>query len=205
LKDVARREVVLAPGLWMPGAAMGLLAARLTGAGYKPRVFPYRGRSPLEANIERLARFVGGAPAHFIGHSLGGLLILETLKRHPGVDALSVLLLGAPVRGCFAGRRFGRHRAARWMMGACSPLWEEREAQWPRAAPLGVIAGTRALGLGRAFGRLPGENDGVVCVSETTVNGMAARALVPEGHSMLIVSGRVGRLVETFLGTGRFE
>jgi pimeloyl-ACP methyl ester carboxylesterase len=205
LKDAAHREVVLAPGLWMPGAAMELLAARLARAGYKPRVFPYRGRSPLEANIERLARFVGGAPAHFIGHSLGGLLILETLKRHPEVDALSVLLLGAPVRGCFAGRRFGRHRAARWMMGACCPLWEEREAQWPRAAPLGVIAGTRALGLGRAFGRLPGENDGVVCVSETTVNGMAARALVPEGHSMLIVSGRVGRLAETFLDTGQFE
>ena len=205
MKDAARRAVVLAPGLWMPAAAMELLAARLARAGYKPRVFPYRGRSPLEANIERLARFVGEAPAHFIGHSLGGLLILEALKRHPEVDALSALLLGAPVRGCFAGRRFGRHRAARWMMGACSPLWEEREAQWPRAAPLGVIAGTRALGLGRAFGRLPGENDGVVCVSETTVNGMAARALVPEGHSMLIVSGRVGRLAETFLGTGRFE
>jgi hypothetical protein len=34
---------------------------------------------------------------------------------------------------------------------------------------------------------------------------MAARVLVPEGHSMLLVSGRVGRLVERFLAAGRFE
>ena len=89
------------------------------------------------------------------------------------------------------------------MMGACGPLWEEREAAWRRDAPLGVIAGTRPIGLGRAFGRLPGENDGVVCVSETTVDGMAARALVPQGHSLLIVSAQVGRLVEAFLDSGR--
>jgi hypothetical protein len=34
---------------------------------------------------------------------------------------------------------------------------------------------------------------------------MTARALVPQGHSMLIVSGQVGRLVEGFLARARFE
>jgi hypothetical protein len=91
-------------------------------------------------------------------------------------------------------------------MGACGPLWEERDAAWRRPEPLGVIAGTLPLGLGRVFGgRLPEENDGVVCVSETMVDGMTARVLVPEGHSVLIVSGRVGRLAERFLASGRFE
>src|SRR5437870_892226 len=68
------RDVVLAPGLWMPGAAMALLAARLLRAGYTPTVFAYRGRSPLEANVARFARFVreslGARPAHYVGHSL---------------------------------------------------------------------------------------------------------------------------------------
>jgi len=197
--------VILAPGLWMPGAAMALLVARLGRAGYRPRVFSYRGRSPFDANVERLAQFAGGSAAHFIGHSLGGVLVLEMLNRHPEVAVRSALLLGAPVRGCLAGRRFGSHHAGRWMMGACGPLWEEREARWRRDAPLGVVAGSRPLGLGRAFGRLPGENDGVVCVSETEVEGMAARAVVSQGHSMLIVSGQVGRLVERFLSAARFE
>jgi pimeloyl-ACP methyl ester carboxylesterase len=202
------RDVVLAPGLWMPGAAMALLAARLVRAGYAPQLFSYRGRSPLEANVERLAQFararLAGRPAHFIGHSLGGLLILETLNRHPEIAARSALLLGSPVRGCLAGRRFGGHRAGRWMMGACGALWEEREARWRRPEPLGVVAGTLPLAFGRAFGRLPGENDGVVCVSETRVEGMTAHILVRQGHSLLGVSGQVGKLAERFLETGRF-
>jgi pimeloyl-ACP methyl ester carboxylesterase len=200
---------VLVPGLWMPGAAMLLMAARLSRRGYAPRIFAYRGRSPLEANVERLARFVreslDGRAAHFVGHSLGGVLILETLNRNPHVAAASATLIGAPVRGCFAGRRLGTAGVGRWMMGACRPLWNERGASWNRALPLGVVAGTAPFGLGRALGRLPKPNDGVVCVAETGVDGMAAQALVPLGHSWLIVSGRVQRLVERFMSSGSFE
>lgn len=202
-------EVVLTPGLWVPSAAMALLAARLGRAGYATHVFAYRGRSPFEANVERFARFardtLGGRLAHFVGHSLGGVLVLDMLNLHPDVALASAVLLGAPVRGCVAGRRLGGARVGRWMMGACGPLWEERPARWERAAPLGVIAGTLPLGLGRALGRMPCINDGVVCVDETTVEGMTAQALVPCGHSMLVVSGAVGALVQRFLASGRFE
>jgi len=202
-------QVVLVPGLWMPAMAMGFLGSQLAARGFSVRLFSYRGRSPFEANVERFARFAagaaGGARTHYVGHSLGGVLILDMLNRHPEVPAASAVLLGAPVRGCFAGRRLGRAGVGRWMMGACGVLWEERKAAWRRAAPLGVIAGTMPLGLGRALGRLPGENDGVVAVAETAVEGMRERALVPLGHSSLILSRRVGRLVARFLAEGRFE
>jgi pimeloyl-ACP methyl ester carboxylesterase len=200
--------VVLAPGLWVPAAAMALLAVRLARAGYAARLFAYRGRSPYQANLERLACFARDAlpgAAHFVGHSLGGVLIFDMLNANPDVAVGSTVLLGAPVRGSLAGRRLGRGAVGRWMMGACGPLWEERAARWRRAAPLGVVAGTLPLGLGRALGRLPGDNDGVVCVEETSVEGMTTRALVPLGHTMLIVSGRVAGLVQRFLGSGSFE
>jgi pimeloyl-ACP methyl ester carboxylesterase len=203
------REVVLVPGLWMPSAAMGLLAARLARDGYSTRVFAYRGRSSPDANVERLRGFVRqwleGRPGHFIGHSLGGVLILEMLSRHPEIPAASALLIGSPVRGCHAGRRFALARIGRWMMGAARPLWEEREARWQRPEPLGVIAGTQPLGLGRALGRLSGPNDGVVRVAETEVQGMRDRVLVPLGHSALIVARRVALLAERFMAQGRFE
>lgn len=202
-------QVVLVPGLWMPGAAMMLLAARLGSRGYSTHVFPYSGRRPFDANVERLARFARerfvGSAAHYVGHSLGGVLILDTLNRHREIAVRSALLLGAPVRGCFAGRRFGVASMGRWMMGGCGHLWGEREATWKRAAPLGVVAGTLPAGLGRAFGRLPGPSDGVVCVAETAVEGMTAQALVPFGHSVLIVSSRVAKMVARFLAEGRFE
>src|SRR5207244_1030779 len=65
------RDVVLVPGLWMPGAAMSLLAVRLARLGYAPRTFAYRGRGAIEANVESLAAFardeLGGREAHFMG------------------------------------------------------------------------------------------------------------------------------------------
>jgi hypothetical protein len=55
------------------------------------------------------------------------------------------------------------------------------------------------------LGRLPGPNDGVVCVAETQVEGAAARALVPLPHSSLIFSRRVQNLVERFISSGVLE
>jgi pimeloyl-ACP methyl ester carboxylesterase len=193
----------------MPAIAMKLLAARLAGHGYSVRPFVYRGRAPFESNVERLARLVreqlAGRGAHFVGHSLGGLLILETLNRHADIAVSSAVLLGSPVRGCVAGRRLRVAAVGRWMMGDCGPLWDERPASWTRPEPLGVIAGTLSMGLGRALGRLPGTNDGVVRVAETAVDGMAAQALVRQGHSSLIVSRQVSDLVGRFMAQGRFE
>jgi hypothetical protein len=44
-----------------------------------------------------------------------------------------------------------------------------------------------------------------VRVEETAVGGMSAQALVPLGHSMLLISAAVGRLVERFMLSGCFE
>lgn len=203
------RDVVLVPGLWMPAAAMWPMAARLARGGYATRAFGYPGRGPFEANVERFARFarasLAGRPAHFIGHSLGGVLVLETLSRHRDIALGTALLLGAPARGSMAGRSLARYGIGRWMMGASQPLWAERDACWERPEPLGIVAGTKPRGLATVAGVLPGESDGVVRVEETAVEGMAARTLVPEAHSMLIVSARVAKLAERFLAAERFE
>lgn len=198
-----KAQVALVPGLWMPAAAMALFSARLASRGYKVDLFAYRGRGAYARNLEALALFARERTL-FVGHSLGGVLVLDMLNRHAEIQPSAVVLVGAPVRGCLAGRRFGRTQIGRWLMGASRPVWEERAARWTRAAPLGVVAGTLPMGLGRVFGTLPGPNDGVVCVDETTVDGMADRALVHRGHSMLVVSTEVSSLVGSFLARGRF-
>ncbi|MFY9314307.1 MAG: hypothetical protein WAO95_01955, partial [Burkholderiales bacterium] len=148
----------------------------------------------------------GGGPAHFVCHSLGGLVILEALLREPRMPAGRVVLLGSPVNGCYAGRRLARYPGGRWLLGESEGLWRERgTARWTRPEALGVIAGTLPLGLGRLFGPLPGVNDGVVALGETTVEGMTERVALPVGHSAMLVSARVAGQVAAFLTDGRFS
>jgi pimeloyl-ACP methyl ester carboxylesterase len=199
-------EVVLVSGLWVPAAAMAVLGSRLRRHGFAPRTFSYYGREPFAANIERFADFarrLRAPAAHFVGQSLGGVLVFDMLSAHRDVPAGRVVLLGAPVRGSLAGRRLARYAVGRWMLGGSALRWQERDAAWRRSEPLGVIAGTRPLGLGRVLGRLPGEHDGVVRVEETAVAG-AEGVRVPEGHSPLPFSRRVASLVQRFLREGRF-
>jgi pimeloyl-ACP methyl ester carboxylesterase len=201
-------DVVLVGGLWVPAAIMLWMGARLGRAGYTVHRFVYSGRDPLEQNLERLARFAqdscAGA-AHFVGHSLGGVLIHDLLARENGLRAGRVVLVGAPVRGCLAGRRLGAAGVGRWMLGGSAARWEGCELRWQRTEALGVIAGTLPVGLGRLLGALPGANDGVVRVEETGVDGMSAQVLVREAHSALAVSAKVAKLTERFLREGRFQ
>jgi len=214
------REVILAHGLWVPGLVMKPLAAHLERAGFRCHIFSYLGAArPMQAHVERLARMARElGPAHFVGHSLGGLLIMETLRRHPDIAAGRVVLLGTPARGCYAGRRIARYRLGRWIFGHSAELWRKRHpesgselhadtgraARWHRPEALGIIAGSLPLGLGRMFGPLPGVNDGAVCLEETAVEGMAGRVVLPVGHSAMLISARVAAQVAGFLSDGKF-
>ena len=201
------RDAVLVHGLWVPAVVLPRRAARLLWGGVRTQLLGYAGRArPLAAHAERLARVARGiGAAHFVGHSLGGLVILETLLRHPAIAAANVVLLGTPARGNLAARRMARLGWGRWFLGASAPLWREGQAaRWTRPEPLGVVAGTLPLGLGRLFGALPGPNDGVVRVEETAIEGMRERAVLHVGHSAMLVSARVAAQVLSFLEHARF-
>ena len=201
------RDAILVHGLWVPAAVMAPLAARLSADGFRCHLFSYAGRArPLAAHAERLARYARDVgPAHFVGHSLGGLVALEALQAHAALKAGRVVLLGTPVRGNFAGRRLGERGWGRWFLGATQPLWADgRAARWTRPEPLGVLAGTLPVGLGRLFGALPGPNDGVVRVAETEVEGMRERVVLRVGHSAMLLSARVATQVAAFLRDARF-
>ncbi|HXZ52566.1 MAG TPA: alpha/beta fold hydrolase [Burkholderiales bacterium] len=201
------RDAILVHGLWMRGLVMRPLAARLARAGVRCHLLDYTGRErPLAANAERLAhlaRQVG--PAHFVGHSLGGLVVLDALTREPSLPVGRVALLGTPARGCLAARRLARFGFGRWLLGESEALWREgRTAHWKRPEQLGVIAGTVPIGMGRVFAQLPCVNDGVVCVEETRIDGMTACSVLPVSHSGMLLSARVAESLFAFLKRGSF-
>lgn len=204
----ASEPVVLVPGLWMPSAAMALLARRLEGQHFAARVFPYHGREPLRQHVQALAHVLRAAagPAHLVAHSLGGLLVLETLNRYLELEVSSAVLLASPVQGSLCGRRLAAYRAGGWLLGATGSLWAERPpAKWLHAAPVGVIAGSAPWGLGRLLGPLPAPNDGVVCVNETSLEGMSDRMVLKVNHSGMLFSRAVAAQVVAFLRWRRFN
>lgn len=207
--SAATESVVLLHGLWMNRFVMGWLAHRLSAHGYAVHLFGYPSFArALDANAESLARFLGALPApilHFVGHSLGGVTAIASLAARPDPRVRRVVLLGAPVRGSAAGVQIAAHHIGRQFLGRSAGAWGITPVHHaPAGVEVGVIAGTRRLGLGAVFTRLTGPNDGVVTVAETELPGAHDTVTVHVGHSQMLVSPMVARQTGQFLRTGRF-
>ena len=77
--------------------------------------------------------------------------------------------------------------------------------EWRGRQEVGVIAGTRAFGLGRVIAALPRPNDGMVAVSETCLPGITDHLEANVGHTALVLSDYVAEQCAEFLGHGRFS
>jgi hypothetical protein len=77
--------------------------------------------------------------------------------------------------------------------------------RWDLPFDLGIIAGTRSLGLGRlAAPRMPKPNDGAVSLGETRIQGAKEYLDLPVSHSGMLLSSRVASSAANFFRFGRF-
>jgi pimeloyl-ACP methyl ester carboxylesterase len=184
------------------------MAWRLRARGFQPLLFAYSTlwREPEEA-IQSLAarlRALGGPPVHLLGHSLGGVIALETLRRFPDLPVARVLCLGSPIAGSGAARGLAG-KGLGFVSGRSGPLLQAGLPALPGGHDIGMIAGSRPMGLGRLFGQFQDEHDGTVAVAETRLPGLAAHTILHASHSGLIVSGQAAELSARFLARGRFD
>jgi pimeloyl-ACP methyl ester carboxylesterase len=204
-------EVVYVHGLWMPGDESLVLRHRLTQEfGLTLHAFRYSGASSsMLAIAERLDQFVRdlGAPVvHFVGHSLGGLVVHRFLERFPEQPEGRVVFLGTPGVASRAAVSAARFAPVAQLMGqAGAELLEPRERRWTHPRPLGIVAGSQALGVGHLLAQFDEANDGTVAVSETRIPGATDHIVLPVSHLGLLLSARVAREVGTFLRDGRFS
>ena len=207
----AERElVVLVHGLWMSGMVFALLARRLRACGFDVVLFSYPSVTlTLEQNARRLERFVASHPApqtHFVGHSLGGLVVLSFLAGALDISVGRVVLLGSPCNGCSAADQLSRTRSGQLLIGRTLPQWRlEDGVTVTSRAQVGAIAGTHRLGIGSLLVKLAAPNDGVVTIDETRIAGLTDHIILPVTHSGMIVSGRVAQQVCSFLRSGAFN
>ena len=204
-------HVVYVHGLWMPGDESLILRRRLAHEfGLTLQAFRYAAASSTMSDIgERLARLVRElqAPAvHFVGHSLGGLVIYRFLERFPDQPPGRVVFLGTPCVASRAAQRAGRFAPVARLFGqpAAEELLQPRERRWAQARPLGIIAGSQPIGVGQLLAGFAEENDGTVAVSETRMPGATDHIVLPVSHLGMLLSARVARATGSFLTQGRF-
>ncbi len=204
---------ILVHGLWTPAAVLTLQAYRLRRQGYGVRCFGYPSvRATLSDNAQALHRVIAATTAttiHLVGHSLGGLLILDLLAKSPDPRLHRVVLLGTPSLGSHCARQLTKVTGMSIVLGRSIGEWLSRPPgalAWQRTGvEIGVIAGSRSFGLGRVVPGLPQPNDGVVTLAEARLPGATDFLVLRVAHSQLLTSSRCAQQIATFLRKGCFD
>ncbi len=204
----ASRTVILVHGLWYGQLGLTLLRRRLSRAGFECHGFSYPTlRRPLAANVRDLyefARRFDAGPLDFVGHSLGGLVILRMLDEFGGLPPGRVVLLGSPVRGSAVASEAADLPLIRTLVGRASKVLEYGYRTAPTDRETGIIMGTGHVGVGRLFRKLDQPSDGVVAVDECRLEDASDELILPVTHTGLVTSREAAEAVARFLGSGRF-
>ncbi len=200
---------VLVHGLLLGGWTLGYLNHRLNSLGLSCVCFNYSTlRETLVGNAERLAIFVqslNGNTVHFVGHSLGGLVIRELFHLYPEQRPGRIVTLGTPHQGSYVARKLYAFKPTRWLVGRVTrPGLLGDMPEWHGVREVGSLAGSVPMGVGQAVPGLERPNDGTVSVDETRLAQMTAHVVLPVTHSSMLLSKEVTTQAAMFLKTGRF-
>jgi pimeloyl-ACP methyl ester carboxylesterase len=201
------QRIVLVHGIWNARSWLMPLARRLRDEGFEVDVFGYPSiiGGPEPAIAALIDRVRAGGPVHLMGHSLGGMIVLEALRRAPDLPVQRAVCLGSPLCGSHAARSLGQRRWTAPVLGRSGALLQAGCQPWAGTVPVGMVAGNIARGIGRLIARFDGESDGTVGLAETRLPGLAAHCIVPASHTGLVFSADAARQAARFLREGRFD
>jgi hypothetical protein len=165
------------------------------------------GMVSITASLADFVRELAAPEVHFVGHSLGGLVIYRFLERFPEQPPGRVVFLGTPSVGSRAAEHAARFSPVAHLMGqsVAEELLQPHERCWTHTRPLGIVAGTQRIGLGQLLAQYKEDNDGTVAVSETRMPGASDHIVLPVSHLAMLVSARVAHETGLFLTRGHFS
>lgn len=220
-------QVVIVHGLARSAWSMQNMSKGIADQGYQVCVVDYPTiRQPIENTLEKSAEELSRCIAefdtathhatnqpkvHFVGHSLGGLVIRSYLAKHPefvqSEQMGNVVFVGTPNHGSDVADFF----SDTWMLslvGGTAESLTTSPNSFPNQLPLpnydfGVIAGTQSYPVFN--GMFAKTNDGLVSVESTKLKGMKDFVEVDIKHDRLRRDPYVTELILNFLQTERFE
>jgi triacylglycerol lipase len=200
LRQEPRELVVLVHGMGRTSFSMLPLAWMLEREGYEVLNWGYSSLccsvADLGARLQRDVEERRGATSrrvHFVGHSLGNIIIRSMLTRENAPEEVGrVVMLAPPNQGSHEADR--HWRSVGWLLRPIAELRTDGAStvhRLPRVenVPIGVVAG---------------RYDGKVSVEETHLPEERAHVVVPGSHSFLMLRGDVQELVVGFLRHASF-
>ena len=211
--DKKRPLILLVHGLWMSGFELGVLKHRLEANGqFRAIAFSYPSISgSMTDHVNSLIEFARAQSTdqlHFVGHSLGGLVVLKALQLTDDLPDGRAVLLGTPVQGSRAARGVARLLPfGKAILGAAvnAEIVDCAPREWSGRRDIGVIAGSMGLGLGRFFAELNTAHDGTVLVEETKLPGAKDELIVSTSHTGMLFSAEIAEQTAHFLKERRFR
>lgn len=203
--------VVVVHGLWMRGFVSLPLARHLEKAmGYPVYRFDYPSlRGHLDDNSKKLKHYCDALDhetVHLVGHSLGGVIIVNMLNECPPDKPGRAVAIGSPLAGTLSGARLGKTPLLKTLLGNSLGVSVARgPMRYDGDREIGVITATRPRGIARVLGPMDGTHDGIVFAHETALPGAKQHFEMPEeDHTTSYFSARVAERVAAFLKDGHF-
>jgi len=204
--------VILVHGLWMAGFQLSVLKSRLEARSrFRVVAFSYPSlqgsMSDHARSLVEFARGQGSSELHFVGHSLGGLVILRALQLAQDLPTGRAVLLGSPCQGSRAAQGVARIPFGKAILGGAvnEECIKFSPREWSGHREVGVIAGSMRFGLGRLFADFDSDHDGTVLVEETRLPGSKDHIVLETTHTGMLLSGDVADQTVWFLEHGEFR
>ena len=172
-------------------------------------------KASIDAHGRSLAAVIAGLPhasrISFVGHSLGNLVVRRWMAMAPAEELARVhrmVMLGAPNQGS----ELARMASKIWVLSVLSNgAARDLVVDWPKvsrdlAVPtcdFGIVAGGKGDNEGYST-FLKGDDDAVVRVAETHLEGANDFLLVPVRHAWMMKHATVQQATISFLETGAF-
>lgn len=206
--------VVLMHGLARSNIAMWTLNIRLKRAGYHVEPVGYRSlrNTPEEimqdvtAQIDRCCKDISNK-VHFVGHSLGGLLIRKYLQDNQIKNLGRVVLIGTPDRGTEESS-FIRDKWWATLAGPTAMALATEENSFPDSLDkpyyaVGVIAGVYDSDMRDPV--VPGTDENLASMESAKLEGMSDFIWVKSRHGMMRYKDEIADQAISFLRNGVFN
>jgi pimeloyl-ACP methyl ester carboxylesterase len=191
--------VVLVHGMGRTSVSMWPMQRALEAEGYRVLNFFYSSYGPTIAEIgAELSQAVDAevaaqpvARVHFVGHSLGNIVVRWMLANDPMRTPLGrMVMLAPPNRGARVADTFAPYVS--WLLAPITELTTTGSTVASLPAPPPTLE----------FAIVAGRDDRTVSFDETCLAGARAHLIVPEGHTFIMMRDDTIDIVKRFLGTG---